>query len=176
MTLFKKIDKVMAKITGTIGYVSYAAIIIIMLLIVVDVFMRKVVLKGILGSFELVERMLLIMIFASFAYTQTLRGHVHVTLFIAKFPRAVRMGLFGLLGLLSTGTVVFGFVAMIEQSKYSYTAKTVTPVLHIPLYPFFCVAAFCMFIFAVTLFWDAVKCFYGMVYDELMEDMQSSWD
>ena len=174
--MLKKIDVVVSRITSAICYVSYVAIVAIMLLTVADVFMRKVLLRGILGSYELVERMLLIMIFAAFAFAQTQRGHVHVTLFITKFPRVIRMLIFGILGLLSTGTAVFCGIALIEQVKFSFTARTVSPVLLIPLYPFFAIAMVCMFVFAITLFWDTIKSFAGIKSDELAADIQKSWD
>ena len=174
--MVKKIDKVMSRITNTLGYVSYAAIILIMLLVVVDVIMRKSLRSGILGSYELVERLLLLLVFAAFAFTQTERGHVHVTLFMSKLPKPVGMFIFGLLGLLSTAASVFCAYAMVEQGNFSLEKNTTTAVLLIPLYPFFYIAAVCMFIFTVTVLWDSIKSFIGIANKEIAEDIRSTWE
>ena len=174
--MIKKIDRVIARISGGIGSITYVAFTGIMILISVDVVMRKVFEISIPGSYELVERMLLILVFAAFAYAQTNRGHIHVTLFIGRFPKFISMALFGVLGLLSTSTAVFcGYVIWL-QGNFSLRSKTVTAVLHIPLYPFFYIASFCMCVFALTLFWDAIKSFIGIANSEVAEDIQSSWE
>lgn len=174
--MVKKIDKVISGITGAICYVSIAAIVLTMLLTVIDVLTRKLMRTGIVGSYELTERLLLVMIFAAFAYTQTKKGHVHVTLFLSKFPKSLGVFIFGILGLLSTGAAVFCAYAITEQGKYSLTAGTLTAVLHIPLYPFYYIAAFCMYVFAITLLWDAIKCFIGLKNDEVCTEIRSSWE
>ena len=172
----KKIDRVIAWISNIIGYVGYVGIVAIMLLIAVDVIARGILKSGILGSYEIVERMLLVTIFAAFAFTQTHRGHVHVTLFVSKLPKKLGMVIFGLLGLLSTAASVFCAYAIVEQGNYSYTAGTHTGVLLIPLYPFYYIAAFCTVIFAITLLWDSVKCFIGISSEECCMDIRSSWE
>ena len=174
--MIKKIDKIFSGISNAIGYVSYVGLVAIMLLIVVDVLLRKLMKTGIVGSYELVERMLLITIFAAFAFTQTHRGHIHVTLFLTKLPKTVRMFLFGFFGLLSTAASAFCAYSIMAQGSFSFTAATFTAVLKIPLYPFFYIAAFCMLIFTFTLLWDSIKCFAGMKNDEIREDIQSSWE
>ena len=174
--MIKKIDNVIGRISGTIGFFTFIAYVLIMALITVDVIFRKAFHSSILGSYELVERMLLILVFAAFAYTQTNRGHIHVTLFISRMPKAFSMILFGFLGLLSAGTAVFCAYATLLQGNFSVSSSTVTAVLHIPLYPFFYIAAFCMLIFAVTLLWDAIKSFIGVGNKEVAADIRSSWD
>ena len=174
--MIKKIDKIIARISGGIGSVTYVAFVGIMFTISVDVIMRKVFQFSIPGSYEIVERMLLLLVFAAFAYGQTNRAHIHVTLFIKLFPKLIRMALFGVLGLLSTATAIFCGYAVWLQGDYSLRAKTVTAVLYIPLYPFFYIASVCMYAFALTLLWDAIKSFIGVVNDEVAKDLQSTWD
>ena len=174
--MVKKIDKIIAYIAGGISSVTYVAFIGIMFTISVDVTMRKVFQFSIPGSYELVERMLLLLVFAAFAYTQTNRGHIHVTLFIRLFPKWLRMSLFGVLGLVSAVTAVICGYAVWIQANYSVSSRTVTAVLLIPLYPFFYVASLCMYAFAFTLLWDAIKSFIGIANDEVAEDIQSTWN
>ena len=173
--MIKKTDKIVTKISNTIGLVSYVALVIMMLLITVDVLMRKIFLITVVGSYEIVQLMLLLLVFAAFAYAQTNRSHIHVTMFIAMMPRPISMMLFGLWGILSTCAAILCGYALILQASYSHAAGTWTPVLYIPLYPFHYIAAFCMFIFALTLLWDAIKSFAGVVNEEVAKDINSSW-
>lgn len=174
--MINKIDKVISRITGSICYVGYAGIVFIMLLTVIDVFTRKVFHTGIVGSYELIERTLLIMIFAAFADAQVLRGHIHVTLFLAKFPRVLSLILFGLFGLLSTAASAVCSYALLEQGRYCLSAGTTTAVLFIPHYPFYYIAAFCMLVFTLVLLWDSIKCFIGIAQEEVGEEIRSYWE
>ena len=174
--MIKKIDKILGRVSAGISSVTYVAFIGIMITISVDVTLRKAFQFSIPGSYEIVERMLLLLVFAAFAYTQTNKGHIHVTLFIRLFPRWFRMPLFGILGLLSAATAFFCAYAVWLQADHSVSSRTVTAVLHIPLYPFFYIASLCMYVFAFTLLWDALKSFIGLVNDEVAKDIQSSWN
>ena len=174
--MIKKIDKILSRITTSFGYVSYVSIVFIMLLVVVDVIMRKILRAGILGSYEIVERALLLLIFAAFAFTQTEKAHVHVTLFVSKLPKPVGMFIFGFLGVLSTSAAVFCAYSMVEQGKFSFEKYTTTAVLLIPLYPFFYIAGVCMYIFAVVLLWDSVKSFIGIKNEEICKEIRSAWE
>lgn len=171
----KKVDKVINTISNTVAIVSYIALVGIMVLITVDVLLRKIIQVTVVGSYEIVQLMLLLLVFGAFAYAQTNRSHIHVTMFIAMMPRQISMVLFGLWGVLSTGTAVLCGYALILQGFYAQSAGTWTPVLYIPLYPFNYIAAFCMFIFALTLLWDTIKSFIGVVNEEVAKDISSSW-
>ena len=171
--MIKKIDKFLSVVSNWFMWVSYVGIVAIMVLIVIDVAMRRFLQAGIAGSYEIVERMLMIMIFAAFAYTQTQRGHIHVTLFLGKFPRVVGMIVFGLLGLLTTTAAVFCAYSLMVQGDYSLAAGTHTSVVKIPLYPFFYISAVLAYLFALTLLWDSIKCFIAIKNKELSDDIRS---
>ena len=171
----KIIDKVVSVLTSIVSTLSYVGFLAIMALIAVDVFLRKFFRGGVTGTYELVQYLLMCGVFASFAYTQSLRGHVHVTMFIAKFPKHLRFIVYGLTGVFSTVAAVVLTYAAAIQTNYSMTAGTKTGVLGVPLYPFFAVECFCMGVFAVTLAWDVVKSFIALGNQEVADDIQSSW-
>lgn len=173
--MMKKIDKGISLLTGIVSTVSYIGFLAVMAVIAIDVVMRKMFGNGITGAYEIVQYVLMCGVFASFAYCQSLRGHVHVTMFISKLPAKPRFLVYGLTGLLSTIAAIALTYAASVQANYSFTAGTKTGVLGIPLYPFFWVECFCMAIFAITLFWDVVKSIMAMWNQEAAEDIQSSW-
>lgn len=171
--MVKKIDDIIGKVCGFISIFSIASFVGIILIITIDVAWRKLFSGGILGSYEIVERLLLILVFGTFAYAQVKKGHIHVTLFIAKFPRVFRMVLFGVLGLLSAGTAMYCGYSTITQAMMT---KIPTAVLRIPLSPFFYIAAVCMFVFAAVLLWDAIKCFVALKDNDIREEIESAWN
>lgn len=172
----KTIDTIIKKIASILSIVGFASLIIIMFLITIDVLMRKIIDVAIPGSYEIVERLLLLLVFASFAYGQTNRSHIHVTMFVSKFPRPVGMALFGIFSLLSFIGCALMAYALVLQGQYAFTAGTWTPVLQIPLYPFFYIAAVCSAVFAITILWDAIKSLVGIGSKEWADDIASTWD
>ncbi len=173
--MIKKIDRALLGFTTTVSLVSYVGFLAVMLIIVVDVLQRKITGTGINGAYELVERILMCGVFAAFAYTQSLRGHVHVTMFISKLPSKPRFLVFGLTGILSSmGAFALAYAAVL-QAQYSMSAGTMTGVLQIALYPFFFIEAICMAIFGLTLLWDVCKSFIAIGNKDVAEDIESSW-
>lgn len=173
--MFKKIDAVLSRITGVVSLVSYLGFLAIMLLIVVDVVLRKLSGSGITGAYEMVERILMCGVFAGFAYTQSLQGHVHVTMLISHFPAKLRFIVFGLTGIISSFAAFALSYAAVYQASYSFSAATRTGVLGIPLYPFFWIEAVCMAAFGIALLWDAFKSFAAVGNKELAAQIQSNW-
>lgn len=173
--MIKKIDKISLALTSVVSIVSYIGFLAVMLLIVVDVLLRKIMDSGVTGAYEMVERLLMVAVFASFAYTQSKQGHVHVTMFISKLPNAVRFVLVGLTGILSSGAAFLLAYAAVLQANSSLALGTKTGVLGIALYPFFWVEAVCMAVFGVALLWDVVKSFVAIKNKEVAQEIQSHW-
>ena len=61
-----------------------------MLLTIADVFLRKIFNKSILGTVEVSEFMLVILIFFALAHTEVLNGHVKVDLVLSRFGERVQ--------------------------------------------------------------------------------------
>ena len=173
----KIIDKIVEKISCGWSVFSYITMVLVMLLITVDVILRKVAHITIVGSYEIVERCLLVLVFCGFAYCQTNKGHIHVTLFLQMFHEKVALFLFGIWHLLSFAGAIFTGYAMILQMQYAIQANTWTPVLQIALWPFYLVSAIGMFIFALTIIWDCIQCFVGLApsQKEWADKIKAGW-
>lgn len=171
----KKIDSFFTRVTSIVSIVSYAGFFAVMLIIVFDVFLRRITGSGISGTYEIVERTLMCGVFASFAYTQSLHGHVRVTMFFSKFPKVLRFitnALAYLFGAVAAAALTY---AAIIQTGVSSSTGTKTGVLGMPLAPFFLIEAICMAIFAIVLLWEVVKSFAAIGNDELAEDIMKDW-
>lgn len=170
-----KLCPIVNKISNAISYVSFACFLAICLLSVADVIGQRVFNNPILGAYELVERMMLCAVFCAFAYGQTQKSHINMTLVIAKLPRVPQMIVFSLMSLLSAAMALVLTYAAGVQIGVAYTAGTVTGMLHIPLWPFYIVECAAMAVFTLTLAYDTALSVGAIFSEELAEDVRSSW-
>lgn len=169
MKVLDKICKVSSKVTELASYISFLGIIAIMIVIAVDVFLRKVFNQAIVGSYEIVQYTLLVVVFASFAYTQTKKMHVRVTLFLNIFPWRIHTLLNGLWELLCAGVAgVVGYSAFV-QAAYLLKKNWASDVLRFPIAPFYYFEGILMFVFALAILVDAVRYFYAVTNKEYAE-------
>ena len=177
--MIKKIDKILHAITTGVSIVTHISFLTIMVVIVVDVLLRKIANTGIMGAYEIVQMVLSAGVFAGFAYCQSEHGHVHVTLLISHFPQKVRFLVFGLLSILSTAAAFYlshaAMLAMKDQYAKLLKGAGATGVVGIPYWPFYLIEVICMFIFGVVLAWDTIKNFIAMGNKEVAEEIQATW-
>ena len=170
-----KIGKIMDKIVGAVAAISYVGLAAIVLLTVVDVFLAKAFKAPILGSYEITEQLLLITVFAAFAYAQRNHTHINMALVLVRLPRAVRFILFAIMTALSIGiTCLSGYCALMQGIK-NFTTHVVSANLHFPIFPFTFLAAIAMFGFAVTLLYDLILSLAAIKNDEIAEIVESGW-
>ena len=170
-----KIGKAVNKITFAVSLISYAGVLAIMLLNVVDVFMTKAFVKPVTGAYEITEILLLCTVMASFAYAQSQKAHINITMFVKHLPRGLKLFIYGLMGLISAGVAGAVGYAAVLQAQSASAKGAVTSVLFIPLYPFSYVEAIVMAIFAMVLLYDAVLAFAAIFHREYEEAVTADW-
>ncbi len=170
-----KIGKIVDKATFLVSLISYGGVVAIMLLNVFDVFMTKLLNKPISGAYEITECLLLCTVIASFAYAQSKKSHINMTILINIFPKILRFLVFGIMGLLSTGTAAVVGYAAVLQAQSAIDKGAITSVLSIPMYPFYYVEAAAMFVFALVLLYDTILAFMAIFNKKYAEIVTSSW-
>jgi len=121
---------------------SAMAALIIMLLVTVDVLMRRFLNMPITGSFEISCSLLVVIVFCCVAWVMTERGHIVVDIITSKYPQrlGVVMSSFALfcsmiiVGLICWGSIRFG----LEQARVGEASV----LLRLPVAPFVFVLAF----------------------------------
>ncbi len=111
-------------------------------LIVADVCLRYLFNHPIVSSNELVMFMMAIVVFSALSYTETLDGHVRIDLVISRLPRRAQGALRGVTSILSLG--LFALIAQqnIVRAKALRIEGLTSPILHVPVYPFYLFVAF----------------------------------
>lgn len=169
------IKRYIDKVTGAMSAVSYIGVSVIVLLTVVDVVLTKVFAKPIVGSYEITEQLLLITVYASFAYGQSQKSHINMALVLARLPRALRFICYSLMCALSVGIAgLLGYAGILQAIK-NYETGVVTANLYIPTFPFIIVVAIAMFVFAIALLYDLVLSLAAIKNDECAEMVTSGW-
>lgn len=163
------------KVCYWLCYVSQVLIAAMMLFMFVDSMLGLFFDNRILGSYEIVQCMLLIVVFSSWAYTQTVHGHIHVTMFVGFMPRVLKFICFGITSLLSVVTMVFAAMGAYRGLIDKMASREATGTLLIPFWPLyiFMFAAFALLAF--VLLCDAIKAFAAIFDDDFATEVTSSW-
>ncbi len=175
----KKTLNMLIKIGGKVCYylcfASMFIIVVMMFLMFVDSMMGLFINQRIAGSYELVQVMLSILVFSSWAYTQTVHGHINVVMFIRMFPQKLRFVCFGLTSLLSTATMIFAARAVFGMIADKVASGEATGTLLIPLWPFYIFEFLAFALLAVVLFFDSIKALMAIGDKEYAEEIMSNW-
>lgn len=127
---------------SVVNRVGESIIVMMMLFITVDVFLRYFFNSPLLGSYEITQFMLTLVVFFGLAHTQKRKGHLFIDLFLDKFSKTTRTLINGFNSLICLGGFsligIFTFLQGLEQQSTGESSG----VLFIPNFPFYWLAAF----------------------------------
>jgi TRAP-type C4-dicarboxylate transport system permease small subunit len=131
-----RFEKIVGLLSRILFYVGIVGIMFMILLIVVDVFLRYAFRQPIMGTFEFVQIAMAFLVFLGLAYTECKKGHVGVDILVSHFPKKMQSIIdlcttilsFGLFVLIASQNTVQG---ILELKR----GETLT-LLEIPTFPF----------------------------------------
>ena len=156
-------------------YICMVMIVCMMLLMFVDACLGLFFNSRVLGSYEIVQCMLCLIVFTSWAYTQTVRGHIHVVMFIKMMGQRLRFICFTIVSLLSAVVMAFASYGVYLMLLDKMANNEKTAILLIPIWPLYLIECIAIALFALALFGDALKALFAIFNDEVAEDVMSSW-
>jgi len=169
----KRLEKIVKKTTGILSTVSFVGFVFIMAITVCDIVIRYISGNSILGVYEIVERVMICAVFASFAYAQTEHAHVQITLVTAKYPAKLKFVMLALNNLLCAVASILVAYAAMKQAGVAFTSQYATGILQIPLYPFYWVVFVSMIVLCIAFLLDVVKSIAALFNREIAEEIQS---
>ena len=118
-----------------ISHIASVILFLMMILTILDVFLRKVFSKSILGTVEVTEFLLVFVIFFTLAITEVMNGHVKVDLVMSRFSERAQ----GVVDMI-TQLICFILTVVITWSTLIYSEKMrisneVSQDLWIPVFP-----------------------------------------
>ncbi len=136
------LNRVVRPSSGVLHSVGVGVLAAMMLLTVADVTLRKVFNRPIVGSFDLTEYMMAIVVSLCLAYCAVNKGHVRVGLVVERLPQRVQAVIDSITGLFS-----FALFSLITWQCFIYMKLLIasgltSTVLYIPVFPFVGVVAF----------------------------------
>ena len=152
-----KVTEGTSRITAIIATVFLVAMV---LLTVVDVFLRSVFRAPILGSVELTEYMMVLAGFLGMAWCAQKGGHVIVGILVDRLPARVQAAIDSITLFLSLALVPLVVWQSIAQSLFSLSEDYTSDILKIPESPFYMVVAIgyaVMFFVILATFINTVK-------------------
>lgn len=166
---------VIKKICYYVCYVSMILVVCMMALMFVDSMLGLFFNNRITGSYEVVQCMLCIVVFTSWAYTQTTHGHIHVVMFVRMMPQKVRFICYSLTALLSTATMGFATYALIGAIQGKMASGEATGTLLIPYWPFYVVEFVAFLVFTLALLCDTIKAIIAIKDEAIANEIMESW-
>jgi TRAP-type C4-dicarboxylate transport system permease small subunit len=175
MKALEKITTVTDRICYYVSFFSMAMIVLMMFMITLDVILKKFFGASVIGCYEICQMALSTLIFSSWAYTQTVHGHIHVTMFITKFPRVLRYICFSFTSLLSVATLVFGVYGVWFQIFSVKKTGECTGTLMIPYWPFYVFEWLAFLMLSIVLLRDAIKSVVAIGNEEMAKQIEAHW-
>ncbi len=130
------IEKTAYYIARWLNWLAAFAVVAVMVIVCINVLARSIFGMPLKGTVDLVSQLGVIVIACAVAYTQVLKGHIRITLFIDKLPNLPRVIISGLID--TIGIIMFGIMSWqtFLFAKQTFDIGELSEVLKIPLTPF----------------------------------------
>jgi TRAP-type C4-dicarboxylate transport system permease small subunit len=145
-----------------VGAIGMGMIAVLMLITIIDVFMRRLFDLPLRGSHEVIELVFVIIVFLTLSYCAVKDGHIEVDMLVKRFPRTVEKTVSAIILFVTTGVMSLVTWQLVNYSMNLQTMKQTTVSLGISVYPFAYVAAlgtllitlvyFIQFLYSLTRF------------------------
>ena len=174
MKVADAIRRFLYRCSGALASLSAVGYIAIIVICVGDVILYTMTPIVLLGIYELIERCMIVAVFASFAYTQVKKAHINMVVLVERFPKVLGLCTLGLTSLISVGVTSYAAYAAWLQFLRTIDSGVQTQVLAIRNWPFFLLQTIALALLALVLLIDTLYIFMatkdGKIYDEVVED------
>ena len=131
----------------------------LMFLLVADISLRKLFDRPILSAYEVVMFMMAIVVATALSYTAMEKGHIKIELVVSKLPKRTREILDGITSFLSLGLFALIAQQIIVRANGLRLEGLTSPILHLPVYPFYLVVALGFILLCLVLLVHALNSF-----------------
>lgn len=163
----KKVIKISGLFSHYFARIGCLALFLMMCLTVVDVIGRFAFNAPILGSFEITQYLVVVMVFSFIGYAQSHKWHVNVDILVNTFPLKVQafVDLFNF----SVSLVLMGLISWMGFAKAFEAMETGDKPMNLPIpqYPFVFFMALGCAVMCIELFRDILKTFWDKTSREI---------
>ncbi len=151
MKFLEKFKKTIYQPSRAVNSVGVAMLVIMIFLITIDVILRYSFNLPVPGSFELIQLMMLVLVYCAMAYATIKKGHISIDIIVSHAPERTR-------AVIDTITSILSLIVLLlivwSCINFGFTLKAqgaTTMILKVPIFPFIFIIAFGM-----ALTWIAV--------------------
>ncbi len=165
----EKVAGVIERVTNPVSRIAdglaRVVLALMVLLITLDVVLRYFFNRPIKGSYELVEFMMVVLVYLGLAYTQTAKGHISISLLTAKLSPANNAVIGSITNVLSLG--IFSLITWrcILQAEVVRTKGAISDILFIPNFPFMWLVVFGSSLLCLVFLLDLVRSLNSVIKD-----------
>lgn len=163
------------KICKILSYMCMVIIGVLVLFTCYDVISGNMLKMPMAGVYEVSQLILSMLVFSAWAYTQTVHGHIHVSLFISKMPPKLRFICFSITSLVSTVIMGIASYAVLRQTMSLRRTGEITGTIMVPFWPFYAFEFVCFVIFTLALLVDTIKAITAIWNSEMADEIQAAW-
>jgi TRAP-type C4-dicarboxylate transport system permease small subunit len=151
------LEKAVFAVSRFLLLIGQVTLVLMVLLTVADVCLRYVFNRPILGSYELTEFMMAVLVFSTIGYTMAVKGHVVVDLVFNQLPQRARDILECITSFMAF--ILFAIVTWrnVLQAHTAWERHDVTAELFIPISPFILFVALGIAVLSLVLFVQFVQ-------------------
>lgn len=159
----RSLDRFANPVSRISDYIGQVILVLMVLLITIDVIMRYFFNLPLKGSYELVQFMLVTIVFLGLAFVQTEKGHVSISLLTNRLSSGqnavIRSATYFLC------LIIFSLVSWrcILQAETLRAGGTASDVLSIPVFPFMWVVSFGSILICLIFLIDVIKSLDGVI-------------
>ncbi len=155
--IFGGFERWVRALSLVLASVAAVCLAFVMFLMVTDVFCRYVLNRPILGSFEITELLMIILVFFSIARAQVRKAHISVDVLVLKLSKR-KQQIFDAIGSV-LGLCLFSLMTwqIVVHALRVYRAHQRSIDLGLPFYPFVILAALGSAVFCLTLIVSAAR-------------------
>lgn len=151
------IEKSVNLLARWLNWMAALAIVVIMIIVCINVLSRSILGVPLKGTVDIVSQLGVLVISGAIAYTQILKSHIRITLFVDKLPRPARTFMAALID--TIGIVLFGIISWqsILFAKGTYEIGELSEVLKVPIAPFAAVVSAGCIVLTMVLLTDLIN-------------------
>jgi TRAP-type C4-dicarboxylate transport system permease small subunit len=131
--------------------------VVMVILILCDIGMRNLFNRPLMSSYELVMFLMVIVVFTALGYTQSEESIVKIELVVSRLPKKVQAFLEMGTSFLSLGLILLIAWRNVVRSIELSHEHVISPILHVPVYPFYMVVTFGLVLVSLALFVEMLE-------------------
>jgi len=157
MLIMSRFEKIVNLVTRWLNWMGAAALIVVMVIVCANVIGRGFFEKPVKGTVDIVGLLGAIIIAWAIAYTQVLKGHIRIELFVKRLPPRIQYIADSIIDLI--GFALFAVISWqtILFARANFEIGELSEVLKIPIAPFACVVAIGCIALTLVLLLDLLK-------------------